>query len=340
MLLLGFHLQPTAGGKSPSIWDHWSQDTSHMKDGKGPAMGTNHYEKWQEDIALMKSYGQSISFLNETRVVVDRFRPVLLGVNSYRMSLAWPRIVPSGKKGGKVNKQGVTFYRDLILALNKANITPFVTLYHWDLPQSLLEEYGGWIDRKIIDDFEVGRPLDSQTLSFRALMISLSFSALMQYYARVCFENFGELVENWFTINEPNIHAMHGYRTGEMAPGRTSDQRKSPVGDSSVEHLIAGHHLLLAHATVAKLYRAEFKQGNPDRKISLVVNVNWGEPMTDSPEDKYAAEKFVHCNGLWMTDPVVFGDYPDHLKETAGDKLPVFTEDEKKLLKGSTDCLT
>ena len=105
----------------------------------------------------------------------------LLGVNSYRMSLAWTRIVPSGKKGGEVNKKAVAWYRDVLQALQDANITPFVTLYHWDLPQSLHDEYGGWLDRRIVDDFE--------------------------YYARVCFENLGDLVENWFTHNEPNILA-------------------------------------------------------------------------------------------------------------------------------------
>lgn len=225
------------------------------------------------------------------------------------MSLAWTRIVPSGKKGGEVNKQGVAWYRDVLVALRDAGITPFVTLYHWDLPQSLHDDYGGWLDRKIIADFE--------------------------YYARVCFEHLGDLVDNWFTMNEPNILAIHGYRTGEKAPGQSSNRDISPVGDSSVDHLTVGHHLLLSHATAVRLYRTKFRKG----KISLVVNINWGEPIDDSAESQLAARKHFECWSGWFTDPVVFGDYPELLKVTAGDKLPVFTDDEKALVKGSTDTM-
>jgi beta-glucosidase len=145
-------------------------------------------------------------------------------------------------------------------------------LFHWDLPQTLQDEYKGFLSSQIVADFE--------------------------NYAKVCFESFGDLVKYWFTINgksvffarlehsrqlvlypcsptEPNVYSVLGHAIGRHAPGRSSDRSISPEGDSSTEPLLAGHNLLLAHATAAKLYMKDFAPVHKG-KIGLVVNMLWG----------------------------------------------------------------
>ncbi|KAJ9110602.1 hypothetical protein QFC22_006701 [Naganishia vaughanmartiniae] len=276
-------------GKGLSIWDTFSADPSHSEDGGSTKVATDFFNKYQEDIDLMKSYG----------------------VNAHRMSLSWSRIIPQGGKGDPINKEGVQFYRKLLKALLDAGITPFVTLFHWDLPQDLQDKYLGFLSKEIVADFE--------------------------NYARICFESFGDLVKHWFTINEPNIYSLLGHCFGKHAPGRSSDRQISPEGDSYTEPFIVGHNLLLAHATSVKLYRDEFaEQGG---KIGLVINMNWGEPIDTSPENVFLAKQFMACTAGWFAEPITTGDYPQLMKDLKGHRLPSFTEEEKSLLKGSTDFL-
>ncbi|UCG41623.1 MAG: family 1 glycosylhydrolase, partial [Acidimicrobiia bacterium] len=136
-------------GKGPSIWDTFA-DAGHVPD--LDLVGPDHYHRWEEDVRLLAD----------------------LGVDAYRLSIAWSRILPAGT--GEVNQAGIDFYSRLIDALLEAGITPWLTLYHWDLPQAL-QDRGGWPDRRTVDAFVE--------------------------YTRVAAGAFGDRVTNWITHNEP-----------------------------------------------------------------------------------------------------------------------------------------
>ncbi|CAH2046086.1 unnamed protein product [Thlaspi arvense] len=169
-----------------------------------------------------------------------------LGVNAYRLSIAWSRIIPRGKRSRGINQDGINYYSGLIDALLARNITPFVTLFHWDLPQTLQDEYEGFLDRQVIEDFK--------------------------NYADVCFEAFGGRVKNWITINQLFTVPTRGYALGTDAPGRCSPwvDKRCYGGNSSTEPYIVAHHQLLAHATVVDLYRKKYKGRYPDIMRQLV----------------------------------------------------------------------
>ena len=262
-------------GKGPSIWDAFSGIPGKTHNGETGEVACDHYHKYKEDIQLMKD----------------------MGVKAYRFSIAWPRVMPTGKDG--VNEQGIQFYSDLIDALLEAGITPWVTLYHWDLPLALQLEDDGWLGDSISDHFEA--------------------------YAKLCFERFGDRVKNWITLNEPWVVAILGYGQGVFAPGRISTS----------EPYLAAHNLLLAHGKAVNLYRKEFA----DQKgtIGITNNCDWREPLTDKAEDKEAAQRALEFFLAWFADPVYFGDYPAVMKERLGDKLPSFTAEESAMLKGTSD---
>ncbi|KAH8082758.1 glycoside hydrolase superfamily [Filobasidium floriforme] len=277
-------------GRAPSIWDTFSRLPNKTLDGTDTTVTTDTYVQWRGDIELMKSYG----------------------VNSHRLSLSWSRIIPLGGKDDPVNQAGIDWYREYLKALVDAGITPFVTLFHWDLPQALEDRYKGFLSRDIVADFE--------------------------RYARVCFESFGDLVRDWFTINEPNVFSMMGYLFGSHAPGRTSNREKSAEGDSQREPFLVGHNLLLSHASAVKSYREEFKQ-KQGGQIGLVVNMLWGEPLDDSAENLTAADEFMAQSSGWFIEPVVFGDYPPSSRKIFEGHLPKFSAEDSALVKGSCDFL-
>lgn len=183
-------------GKGESIWDSFSHTPGKIKNGDTGDVACDHYHLWQNDISLMKS----------------------LGYKSYRFSLSWPRIIPNG--GGNVNQAGLDFYNRLVDALLAAEITPLVTLYHWDLPTALLD---GWLDRSIV-------------------------RAFAEYTATVV-HSLGDRVKTWFTINEPFCASHLGYTYGEHAPG-LKDRAKG---------LLAAHHLLLAHGLAVQEIRSAWQ---------------------------------------------------------------------------------
>lgn len=221
-----------------------------------------------------------------------------LGLKAYRFSISWPRILPAGR--GEVNQNGITFYNKLINELLANDIEPWVTLYHWDLPAALEFEMDGWLGNEISDVFAD--------------------------YAKVCFEAFGDRVKNWITINEAWVVAILGYGHGVFAPGKRSNDYP----------YIAGHHLLLAHAKAVEVYRNVFQESQKGR-IGMTNNCDWREPLTDSPEDKAAAERALEFFLAWFADPLYRGDYPASMRERLGDRLPKFTPAESRLLKGSSD---
>ena len=182
-------------GKGESIWDRFSHTPGKVENGDTGDVACDHYHRWRDDVALMKE----------------------LGLNAYRFSVAWPRILPDGR--GEVNQAGLDFYNQLVDALLEVGIEPYVTLYHWDLPQ-LLQDEGGWPVRGIVDDFTE--------------------------YADVVSRALGDRVQKWTTLNEPWVSAFVGYRMGHHAPGHINQDKA----------IAASHHLLLSHGRAGPVIRA------------------------------------------------------------------------------------
>ncbi|KAF9041250.1 glycoside hydrolase superfamily [Panaeolus papilionaceus] len=290
---------PNALGKTPSIWDTFTHQRApngrpHTKDGSNGDIATDSFNRWRQDIALLKSYG----------------------ANSYRFSLSWARVVdfrPGAKKLDRrdpPNPEGIAHYRAFIEELVKENITPFVTLYHWDLPQALQDRYGGWLDRQIVDDFV--------------------------HYAKICFGAFGDLVKHWITLNEPWCVATHGYAHGISAPGRSSDREKSKEGNTLVEPWIVGHNLILSHAYAAKAYQQQFASAQKGA-IGITLNSGWYIPWDESPDCVEAANRALDTCLGWFADPIFKGDYPASMKAMLGDRLPRFSAEDVGVVKGSSE---
>ncbi|MEP7323712.1 MAG: GH1 family beta-glucosidase [Saprospiraceae bacterium] len=263
-------------GKGPSIWDVFTMIPGKVKNFENGNTACDHYHKIKEDVALMKQ----------------------IGLKAYRFSISWSRIFPAGR--GEINQRGIDFYNTLINELIANEITPWVTLYHWDLPAALEFELGGWLGEEISDVFAV--------------------------YADTCFKSFGDRVKNWITINESWVVAILGYGLGVFAPGKKSMDYP----------YLAGHHLILAHAKAVDVYRKKY-QTIQQGKIGITNNCDWREPLTDSVEDHAAAERALEFFLAWFADPIYKGDYPSSMKDRLGTRLPTFTEEEKILIKGSSD---
>ncbi len=185
----------TAGGRGPSIWDTFSRVPGAVINGDSGDVACDHYHRYNEDLDLIK----------------------WLGVNAYRFSIAWPRIFPQG--AGSPNQAGIDFYDRLIDGALERGITPWPTLYHWDLPQAL-EDKGGWNSRATSERFAE--------------------------YAHLMAEKFGDRVKNWTTLNEPFCSAWLGYLYGVMAPGIKDLQTA----------INASHHLLLGHGLATQAIRS------------------------------------------------------------------------------------
>lgn len=227
-----------------------------------------------------------------------------LNTKYYRFSIAWPRIQKFENGVVKVNEAGVAFYNALIDELLANGIMPVATLYHWDLPLWVQDSTGGW---------------------------SGSTDVVRRFaeYARICFDRFGGRVKDWITLNEPWCSAVLGYETGEHAPGDTSRP-----GDAVYK---AGHNLLLAHARAVEVYRGEFRKKQGGR-IGVTLNSNWAEPLDkDDEESVRAAQRDLDFELGWFADPIWKGNYPESMRKAVGKRLPSFSEEEKSLLKGSSD---
>eukprot|EP00249_Psilotum_nudum_P014343 c24776_g1_i3 orf=237-1610(-) len=282
------------GGRGMTIWDSFSHVQGNIYDGSTGDTACDHYHKYKGDVQLMAD----------------------LGIDAYRFSIAWARIFPDGM--GLLNHEGVSFYNKLINDLLQNGIEPYVTLYHWDMPQVLENDPNirGWLTKQIVKHFA--------------------------YYAETCFKLFGDRVKNWITFNEIRSFAYDGYGTGKQAPGRCSiasqSKRKIKVGDSSREPYIVAHNALLSHARAAKIYKTSYQEEQKGR-IGLAVDCKWYEPYTCTKEDNYAAQRCIEFQLGWLLDPVFFGDYPQSMRNGAKSRLPHFTEEERNDLNGSLDFI-
>ncbi|KAK7303279.1 hypothetical protein RJT34_14182 [Clitoria ternatea] len=280
-----------ADGKGLNNWDVFTHQQGTIVDGSTGDIAVDHYHRYQKDVDLMD----------------------YIGVNSYRFSLSWARIVPKGRFG-KVNRAGIHHYDRLIHALLSRGIEPFVTITHYDIPQELEDRYKSWLSPEIQKEF--------------------------RYYADICFKNFGDRVKYWVTFNEPNVAIIRGYRTGIWPPSRCSASfgRCNYAGDSETEPFIAAHNLLLSHAAAVHLYKTKYqeKQGG---KIGLVMNTEWFEPFSNSSEDKSAVERARSFYMNWFLDPVILGKYPKEMVEILGPKLPAFSRTDLEKLKSGLDFI-
>ncbi|OVA18903.1 Glycoside hydrolase [Macleaya cordata] len=251
-------------------------------------VAVDQYHQYSDDIQLMKD----------------------MGLDAYRFSIAWSRIFPNGS--GEVNQAGIDHYNKLINALLAKGIEPYVTLYHWDLPQAIEDNYNGWLSPKIITDFAI--------------------------YAETCFKNFGDRVKHWITFNEPHTFAIQGYDVGLQAPGRCSILLHlfCRAGNSGTEPYIVAHNVLLSHATVANIYRKKYKS-KQHGSVGIAFDVMWYEPATNSTEDIEATQRAQDFQFGWFMDPLFFGDYPSSMRNRAGSRLPRFSNAEAALVKGSLD---
>ncbi|NOK61390.1 MAG: beta-glucosidase [Chloroflexi bacterium AL-W] len=186
-------------GRGPSIWDYFTRKPGCIEDGSSGDIACDHYHRWQDDIALMKD----------------------LGLQTYRFSIAWSRIMPDGRNS--INQAGLDFYSRLVDMLLEQNIQPFATLYHWDLPQAL-QDTGGWPDRSTAEAFVT--------------------------YADIVSRHLGDRVKQWITHNEPWCISFLGYQKGSKAPGM----------QDWTAALAASHHVLLSHGWAVPVIRQNSPQ--------------------------------------------------------------------------------
>ncbi|KAF8679068.1 hypothetical protein HU200_045825 [Digitaria exilis] len=229
-----------------------------------------------------------------------------MGFDAYRFSISWSRIFPNGT--GTVNQEGVDYYNRLIDYMIQQGITPYANLYHYDLPLALHKQYLGWLSPKIVEAFAD--------------------------YAEFCFQTFGDRVKNWFTFNEPRCVSALGYDNGIHAPGRCS---ACPAGgNSTTESYIVSHHLLLSHAAAVKRYRDKYQLYQKGR-IGILLDFVWYEPFSDSNADRAAAQRARDFHLGWFLDPIINGRYPYSMQEIVKDRLPLFSDEESRMVKGSID---
>jgi beta-glucosidase len=237
-------------GRGPSIWDEFARQPGRIRGGAKPRVAADHRHRMPADVELIAS----------------------LGIRAYRFSVSWPRVQPDGS--GPAGP-GLDFYRDLVDALLAHDIEPVVTLYHWDLPQSL-EEAGGWPARDTAGRFGE--------------------------YAGMVGAALGDRVGRWTTINEPWCSAMLGYGAGVHAPGRTEPGAA----------VAAAHHLLLGHGLAVDALRAVVR---PDAEVAISLNPYPVRVVGDREEDHDAARRVDGvANRLWY-DAVLHGRYPEDVLE-------------------------
>ncbi|RHN76189.1 putative beta-glucosidase [Medicago truncatula] len=211
-----------------------------------------------------------------------------MNLDAYRFSISWSRILPS--------------------------LQPFVTLFHWDLPQALENEYGGFLSPLIVNDF--------------------------QDYAELCFKEFGDRVKYWITFNEPSSFSVSSYAIGIFPPGRCSKWLSSNCtdGDSGKEPYIVSHHQLLAHAVAADVYKKKYQESQKG-VIGITLVSSWFIPHSDNKFDQKAAERGLDFMFGWYMEPLTKGEYPQSMRSLVGKRLPNFSKKQARLLKGSFDFL-
>ena len=262
-------------GKGVSNWDVFSKIKGKTLNGTNGDTAIDHYHGFKEDIRLMAE----------------------MGLESYRFSVSWTRIFPNDS--GKVNEKGVAFYDSLINECLRYGIVPFVTLYHWDLPQ-YLEEKGGWRNKETVRQFAA--------------------------FANICFESFGDWVKHWITFNEPVYFLRFGYITGAHPPGLKNDQKG---------FFEALHHVMTAHAEAVVLYKSKKQYGEIGFSHGFAPNY----AASDSDSDKEAENHANHFETFMYLDPVFKGEYPEYCLKSLEERKLLFhiSDEEASVIKRASE---
>ncbi|GAA4113165.1 GH1 family beta-glucosidase [Nocardioides fonticola] len=235
-----------ADGRSPSIWDAYCERPGAILGGDTGETTCDHYHRYAADADLLG----------------------WLGARFYRFSISWPRVLPEGS--GRIEQRGLDFYRRLLDALDRNGVEPWVTLYHWDLPQVLQERDGGWAARSTAEAFAE--------------------------FALVVHDALGDRIAHWTTLNEPFCSAFYGYAAGTQAPGVVD-------GPSAIA---AGHHLMLGHGLALRAMR----ERRPDHRFGVTLNLSPVEAATAAAADQDAARRIDARRNRFFLDPILRGSYP------------------------------
>ena len=263
-------------GGGRSVWDMLCSQPGKIANGDTGDVACDHYHRFENDVALMAE----------------------IGLQAYRFSISWPRVLPDGE--GKINQAGLGFYSRLVDALLEKNITPWITLFHWDFPYALYCR-GGWLNRDSADWFAD--------------------------YTRLVVDRLSDRVSHWITLNEPQCFIGMGHQDGTHAPGMK-------MGISEV--LLAAHNALRAHGKSVQVIRANAKTeavvgAAQASKISL--------PASEQPDDIEAARQHMFSvrkkhvfNNAWFSDPMILGHYPEEGVELFGEDMP-------DMVAGDLECI-
>ncbi|HVU16688.1 MAG TPA: GH1 family beta-glucosidase [Candidatus Didemnitutus sp.] len=265
-----------ADGKGESIWDRFARVPGKIHNGDTLDEGCDHYRRYAADFALMRS----------------------LGVKHYRLSLAWPRLFPSGD--GAVNQRGIDFYRRLFDSMAEHGIRPWVTMFHWDLPQSL-EDRGGWPKRSVVDAFA--------------------------RYADTIVRAFSGQVKDWITLNEIRCFTQLAYLYGTKAPGR----RELPAVVNQTYH-----HALVCHGHGVRAVR---EHGGAGARVGLTDNSDICIPVTETEADIAAARAWFARRNEHILGAIHAGQYPASYLQRAGADAPRYEDSDFKLISLPTDFL-
>ncbi|XP_041972901.1 myrosinase 1-like [Aricia agestis] len=279
-----------ADGKGPSIWDKLLHSSDNIYKQETGDVAADSYHQWRQDVKAAAE----------------------LGLNFYRFSISWPRILPNGWTD-VINEAGVKYYSDLIDGLLAENIEPVVTMYHWDLPVAL-QDLGGWTNPLIVHWFGE--------------------------YARVLYSLYGDRVKNWITINEPTVVCDFNYNYGTFAP---------KIQEAKFAPFLCNKYVLLAHAKAYRIFDEEFRPTN-DGTISVANHIMWIEPET--PEEEKLAElgrQFMigrYAHPIFSKE----GGWPETVEKKMKEvsmkegydesRLPTFTKEEKEFIKGTADMFS
>ncbi|KAF5273023.1 hypothetical protein FQR65_LT04765 [Abscondita terminalis] len=281
-----------ASGKGENIWDYMAHtNPNSIQNNSNGDIACDSYHLWETDVQLIRN----------------------LGVNYYRFSLSWSRLMPDGFDNN-INPDGVRYYNNIIDELLKYNIEPVITIYHWDLPQSI-QNIGGWPNVVTADYFEE--------------------------FAKVVFELFGDRVKTWITFNEPMEICMGGYDRGDKAPR---------IINPGVSDYLCGKTVLIAHAKAYHLYK-NYYQSKQKGKIGISLDTAWYEPKDNTQSSKKASELALQMQFGWWAHPIFSedGDYPTVMKQRIAyiskiqnftkSRLPIFSVDEINYIRGTYDFM-
>ncbi len=264
-------------GRGLSVWDTFARRPGKIFNNDNGDRACDHYHLYKEDVKLMKE----------------------LGLNAYRFSIAWPRILPSGE--GKINNKGIDFYNKLVDELLKAGIEPYITLYHWDMPQALEDKYGGWRNKSV--------------------------PKIFADYAGLMVRELSDRVKYWTTMNEIVCFTKLAHAEDRHAPGKIE---KPQIVNQTI------HNALLGHGLAVQAIRSNAKKAVQAGLVEVPYNV-W--PIFDDKEHIKAASKAWKEKNQQILFPIMTGQYSRDFIEYLGNDMPQYTDEEMKIISQKLDFM-